>query len=372
MACLKSKPLGCPTVFRALYFIFLVSHHPHFFAQIIETLGTNSQKNDMSNETAANITIVMQYPRHDRLGSNLQRPFILQAYALCKGYSFCIADGREGVARVFEKLPTCSRNLPPPVGTIFESEENVSGSYLFFTNEKAALRAFSENVDCMLQSRNRALWRDIVFSAGQYQERKSPASMNLLSTSSGVSPVTIAVHVRRGDIIKRRKDIFVPDEVYHTVLMFLKLEFKKLNKTAEFHIFSEDYGDVNWTGYMRFLSSSRNIHLAPSLKQHGEHAMDIDLNLRDWKAMIEADILLVGGTFSRIASYARGDMERSTGLPLTISPCRSDLPCARSRHLDFSGIYFQYSPFAPYNVQFINMPPPWNVSNNFVPAAGTG
>lgn len=361
--------------FVAFYFIFLLSHPLNCFSLLFEPIVTNTEKNDTAsaivesesnNDAAANITVVMQYPRHDRLGSNVQRPFILQAYALCKGYDFCIVDGREGVASVFEKFPTCSRNLPPPVGTIFESKENTSGSYLFFTNEKAALRAFSENADCMLQSTNRAVWRDTVFSARQYQNN-SIASESLFKRDGDVPPVSIAVHIRRGDIGERRKDIFITDDVYHTLLTSLKATIQKLNRSSEIHIFSEDYGDTNWTSYKRFLSSPQNLHLAPSLKHQGDHAMDIELNLRDWKAFIEADILLVGGTFSRIASYARGDTDRSTGLPLTISPCRSGLACTSSRLLDFSGVYFQYSPFVPHDVKFINMPPPWTISNMAIP-----
>mmetsp|Transcript_13239 Transcript_13239/g.37771 ORF Transcript_13239/g.37771 Transcript_13239/m.37771 type:complete len:362 (+) Transcript_13239:1528-2613(+) len=361
MTWLDRKPPYRPVVLRVLYLVFFSCTVQNKILQKNNMMS--SIVDDKNNVTATNITIVMQHPRHDRLGSNIQRPFILQAYALCKGHTFCIVGGREGVAKVFRRLPTCSTNLFPPVGTIFESEENTSGTYFFLRNENAALRAFSENVDCMLRSTNRALWRDIVFSARQYQENKSIASENLFGTfaKGGVPPVIIAVHIRRGDISKRRRDIFIPDEVYHKVLMSLELIIKKLNRSSEFHIFSEDYGDTNWSGYRKFLSSSQNIHLAPSLKQRGEHAMDIALNLRDWKALIEADILLVGGTFSRVASYARGDMQTSTGLPLTISPCRSDLPCKRSQHYDYSGIYFQYSPFTPYDVKIINMPPPWTL-----------
>jgi hypothetical protein len=131
-----------------------------------------------------------------------------------------------------------------------------------------------------------------------------------------------------------------------------------LGKRCKVHVFSEAYGDTNnWTAYGKDIVDY--FHLAPRMDEKKKHAMDMELNLRDWKHFITADILIVGGTFSRIASYARDDPDSITGLPLTMTMCY-DLPCHPSTQFDWSGTYVQFRKEEPSVVEFVNFPPPFD------------
>ena len=75
-----------------------------------------------------------------------------------------------------------------------------------------------------------------------------------------------------------------------------------------------------WTAYDGLVDIDK-MHLAPRHPK-GNHSVDMDLNLGDWKHFITADILLVGGTFLNIASIARDYQDETTGLLLSIHICK--------------------------------------------------
>jgi len=316
-----------------------------------------------------NVTIMMRYPRNDRMGSNLQRPLNLMAYAQCKGYNFCAASGRLGPAEIFG-FPMCPSDLTkqlPFVGSIFETPINESGVYSFQRNDGALLQAISENVTCAYSSSFRAKWREMIFNIPYFRDSQSVASQELFADDDNNvnSKIKIAVHIRRGDISSRHP-IYISDVTFRATIQKLKqMVLMVLRKESEVHIFSEAYGDTNWTSYRRGLGMVDYFHLAPQMNQMNRHSMDIELNLRDWKHFITADILVVGGTFSRIASYAREDPSSITGLPLTMTLCYA-LPCHQSTQFDWSGVYVQFRKDKPDDVRFMNFPHPFNDTNTTI------
>ena len=316
---------------------------------------TNAEK---EKDTRLNVTIAMKFPRGDRLGSNVQRPLLLMAYSHCMGYNFCIGPGRAGISEIFG-FPTCPETFVDVYhgGRIFNTEVNRSGVYDFARDETALLRAISENVECALSASFRKTWRDMVFSAPQFQDPNGVASQNLFGNTSAV---TVAVHIRRGDI-PDRNPIFIYDEVFVSVIKDLQERLAKAGRESEVHVFSEDYGFTNWTAYEGLVDKDK-MHLAPQNQK--TNAMDIDLNLRDWKHFINADVLVTGGTFSRIASYARDEADKVTGLPLTIHPCgakpRGTFECTNAAELTWSGAFFMHSRYSSMEVEYMNLPAVWS------------
>ena len=59
------------------------------------------------------IVIEMKYVRPDRLGSNIQRPLNLMAYANCNDFKFCIKEGSFGPAKYFDSsIEACPPYTP--------------------------------------------------------------------------------------------------------------------------------------------------------------------------------------------------------------------------------------------------------------------
>jgi hypothetical protein len=304
-----------------------------------------------------NVTIAMKFPRSDRLGSNVQRPLHLMAYSYCKGYKFCIGPGRAGISSIFH-FPTCPDNIVDiHVGTIFETEVNRSGSYTFHRDDGALLNAVATNIECALAPSTRKIWRDMIFSAPQFQDPHNVAVQNLFGNTTAV---TVAVHIRRGDVRLGHPGFFT-DDVFVFAIKELQARIAKTGRDTEVHIFSEDYGDTNWTAYDGLVDTDK-MHLAPQYHVNpiGRDKMDLDLNLRDWKHFITADVLVVGGTFSNIASLAREDPDETTGLPLTIISCKfnakKDL-CNKANRFTWSGVFLKHNfKYDPAGTEFLNLP----------------
>ena len=101
----------------------------------------------------------------------------------------------------------------------------------------------------------------------------------------------------------------------------------------------------NWTAYAGLVDKDK-IHLTP--RNELTHAMDMDLNLRDWKHFIIADVLVAGGIFSRIASYAcdAGDEDHFGTFEYT-----------NATQLTWSGAFFKHSRYGSMEVeQYMNLP----------------
>ena len=322
------------------------------------TAVDNVINEEENKHTMLNVTIAMKYPRKDRLGSNVQRPLFLMAYSHCMGYNFCIGSGRAGVSEIFG-FPTCPETFVDVyVGRLFNTEVNRSGVYDFLRDDSPLMTAVSENVECALSASFRQTWRDMVFSAPQFQDPNGVASQDLFGNNSAVK---VAVHIRRGDVAHGHK-VFVWDEVYVSIIKDLQEQLAKAGRESEVHIFSEDYGVTNWTRYEGLVDKDK-MHLAPQLVGSGGHSMDMDLNMRDWKHFINADILVAGGTFSRIASYARDEADEVTGLPLTLHPCGHEASmCTNAAEYTWSGAFFKQ--FRDRKLEYMNLPAVWSMIGN--------
>ena len=132
-----------------------------------------------------NVTVVMRFARRDRLGSNIQRPLNLMAYAACKGYNFCIPEGRLGALPMFQEVfPICPPKLYDElshVGDIFETEINQSGIYHFRRDDDSLLRAAHENVECMFNSSFRKKWKEMIYSTKPFRDGDETVMENFFS-----------------------------------------------------------------------------------------------------------------------------------------------------------------------------------------------
>lgn len=254
------------------------------------------------------------------------------AYALCHGYSFCIVEGRENLAKSFN-FPTCSSYvINNTKGEIsFDRPINESGTYWFgYTNAIGLYSSVYDDMDCTFQPSTRTHWKEMILGAEQhYDDPNSVVHEDFFVKDANT--VTVAVHIRRGDITQAsRNDVFLSDELMVVAIQSVKDMLIKAGKEADIHIFSEDYGQTNWTTYTcEGLVTIENMHLVQKeiiesnkTQTMGGHPISMEMNIRDWKHFVNADILLVGSTFSRIPAYGRNDPDPETGLPLTISIIR--------------------------------------------------
>lgn len=337
-------------------------HHSSFMPESNNLRQDNNvptpQQQLLQSETM-NVTIVMTKARRDRLGSNVGRPFNLMAYAQCKGYNFCVLEGRIGLGDVFH-FPICPSdiyNTQPTIGNMFEVNITQSGIYNFHGNDNAMFQELGKtDIHCLLNPQLRQRWRKMILSADSYQDEKSIASQYLFQNENATK---IVVHIRRGDVPKKRKAFFVKDETYVEAIRKLRNMLIQKGRVPEVHIFSEEHGDTNWTAYDNLADY---IHLAPQMNQIDEQKSDMELNLRDWRHFIQADVLIAGpGMYSRMASYARDDPDEVTGLPLTLSPCRLGRNECNSRmQRDFSEMYIAYDASNPSHLEFLNLPSAWD------------
>jgi hypothetical protein len=288
--------------------------------EITKTTGEN-------HKALPNVTIIQKYGRTDRLGSNMQRPFFLMAYADCRGYKFCIRneEGQNFPQLYLDafSLPICSRNVVESAnaGELGVVPVNASGVYRFVDKDKWLLKLMSSKLaNCAFTKPFRETMRNMIMDSTNRGEFKGSTIANEdFFTNKEVT--TIAVHVRRGDIHEGRRDIFLTDELFVVTIKKLREMMSKAGRSSEVHLFSEDYGTVNWTAYDGLVDQ---FHLAPQINSATRGSkMDMHLNLRDWKHFVKADILVAGGSFSRLPGFSRADPDMATGLPLTITFCVS-------------------------------------------------
>jgi len=292
---------------------------------------------DISNADNLDITIQLTRARNDRLGSNVRLPLYLYAYTLCKGYKFCIKKGREGrVAGIFA-FPSCPENLldfSPQKGDLFNGTATPvieeSGTYSLRDTKLLYAAIGDQDPKCTFPDDFRQQWRDMVLNAVNHPSLNATLTQqDLFSKNKSDRTTTIAVNIRRGDVTNYKRAIW--DEVYVKVLQQLRSAVERNGKIPEVHLFSEDYGMIdkrrkiapNWTLYDGLVD---HFHLAPDFVglMKKSNAMDVSLNMRDWRHFLTADILVVGGSFSEIPAYGRPSTpDPKTGAGLTLYPCAS-------------------------------------------------
>ena len=330
-----------------------------------------------SNRTAATslssplkVMISMKYPRRDRLGSNIQRLLFLMAYAHCHGYDFCVKPGSEGVGKYFPgSFSSCTKDIQqthPPVGVLFTRPINQSGTYWFERDDRTLGRWTRENEDCAFDPFMRSKWREIIIHASYSNSTVNTtlSGEQFFRNTDDPKMTIVAVHIRRGDLQYWGRNV-VFDEFYVVLIQKIRSMLQKAGRTPQVHVFSENYGMIdikrniapNWGLYEGIVD---HFHLAPDMRtKNNPHAMDLALNLRDWRHFLTADILVVGGTFSAIPALGRPKSpDPKTGLPLTIYPCSGKL-CFNSNDSKAKYVYGwsrHGGPLMPDQLNLTNLP----------------
>lgn len=187
-----------------------------------------------------------------------------------------------------------------------------SGTY-FYPNAGAwptiRAREADRNLTSMLSPETVEEWRNMILGA-----KVRPELDGELWIHPNRSSTRIAVHARRGDILPGvRNDVWIGDDQIISLIEMAKHYVRRRkgrDHVIEVHMFSEDYGAVNWTRYGNGLVD--RFHLAP------RGSWDIELNIRDWKHFVTADVMIIGGSFSQIPGLARYKPSEEDGLPMTI------------------------------------------------------
>ena len=332
----------------------------------------------------SDITIVMGKARSDRLGGQMARVITLAAYAHCRKYNFCV-DSKAGQMGTEELgIPVCpeyqwkdrhehkffdfdqfdhSQPLAPGFYN-YTGGDNIDNGLLF-------MKHVEQFAQCKNDEEVREYWRKNILSSperGTFQQSDT-VKENLFKAGN---VTTIAVHVRRGDInFETRRDVFTKDVVYIRAItqirdMVTARASEGLGR-PEVHLFSEDYGTVNWTSYEGLVDVW---HLAPFMgppKGDGQIQMDWALNIRDWIHFIKADITFATGAFSTFPSQFKADPDPKTGLPLFLEVCRaSNRFCKKVKGPKVAWIPGKiFDPNAnDLQVLLKNLPDAWNLDIN--------
>ena len=302
----------------------------------------NGEDGYIKEDINKDIVIQMRAARNDRLASNIERPLFLMSYAHCYRQSFCIVDGRFGLAIYFPGFvnKTCPEGIHKKLGwgdkgwndkpkpMFDEAPMTKTGIYPFVRADDYLHHWKKKHEECAFDDAMRLRWGKMIVEASLSDNPKiknaTLAKQNLFEMGSDPKIVTVAINIRRGDFGEWQNHV-VHDQFYVVLLRQLRSILGKAGKSPEVHLFSEDYGMIdvgrnitrNWTMYNGVVE---HFHLAPDMRtKKNKHALNMDLNLRDWRHFIKADILVVGSHFSQTPGYGRPQHpDPETGLPLTI------------------------------------------------------
>lgn len=302
---------------------------------------------------SSNITLIQMSGRGDRLGSNIQRPLFLLLYCYCLGVDFCIAPQAKQLLGRELSFPICKKDASSRIKgrwalnddhtAYFQNASMAnSTSYYGIHVDDKVLGRFANGAKsqlgniCKSNQKDMSLfakaWNAMIHLAPHHptfandnastihQELMNPHNQNV---------TTVAVHIRRGDIRRdNRNDIFMDDEIFLQAITRLRNMIRRVRPShpPEVHLFSENYGMVNWTLYEDIVEY---FHLADQMSPPEKRfqRMDTALNLRDWRAFLDADIFLSSGTsFARIPSLARDVTTAAAGASSSSSSDNDYLP----------------------------------------------
>lgn len=239
----------------------------------------------------------------DRMGSASQMVVAVLAVAELRGWRVCAPPAPQAYTD-WLALPRCAQRLAAaarPLPNVSLPEVAVRpGAY------------FANGYGCS------GLWALV-----RSEERRRPYSVwtpaladRLARMVSAASPpgrawhdelaVKVAVHVRRGDITPQfYAHAWIPDRVVVAQIGRVVSTLRSTTgRRVEVHVFSEAYGITNWTAFRN--AGVHALHLAPGLGGEARRARDaVQRNLRDWAHFVEADVLIIGGTFSAVPALAR-------------------------------------------------------------------
>lgn len=267
-----------------------------------------------------NVTLTHLSSRGDRLGSAIQLPLGGWLVARFHGWAYCSPPSRFAAALAFPMCDGGAHLTPRAMATMLSSTEGSMFDYrddgltqpgVYYINPDGNKNTLWSSIQAKAMYTRGAVedWRRMILGA---QLRPELAGELWLHADS----VRIAAHVRRGDIGPSRNDVWVADEKVIALIEIAKYYVRMKrgpDVNIEVHVFSESYGTTNWTRYAGHVDA---FHLAPNTGLHPAQS-DLDLSLRDWQHFVRADVLLVGGTFSRVPALARPD-PGPDGLPATL------------------------------------------------------
>ena len=265
-------------------------------------------------ETNSSVVLCLRKIRSDRMGSRLQITLGAWITARRHGWFFCNPPADLSAADLgFAQCHEYDFMLGPSLAfQPYAGPGSVVGPGIYAVppTEGGVVSTWTEiweDQDAMFSGSTVAEWRRMIFNS------KLRPDLDEIFWKSRTA-VTIAINVRRGDILPGvRNDIWVDDRVNIGLIEAAKsaVRERKGNDTEfELHVFSETYGAVNWTRYDA-TGDTVHLHLAPN------YNLDIELNYRDWKHFVTADVLISMSTFSRLPALARPSPGQD-GLPMTI------------------------------------------------------
>lgn len=308
-------------------------------------------------------TIVHMRGRKDRFGSRFREIFLMSSIAYCNKLNYCVdVKNSTFYNEQMSFFPKCCRDHSTdaikytldmrgedPVDgkddntTFYRSIDvmNRNGTFLYKNGDNRwyaeVLRSY-KNHSCLFNSEFRRYWRQKILHANQglFFKDSKIANEDLYKVENS-SIAIIAVHVRRGDVTSK-SPIFSWDPVVTQSIELLRGYVQKKGRIPRVHLFSENYGSVNWTTYQDIVDEW---HLAPQMNEADTgHNMDLELNLRDWIHFLKADVLVTDGSFSNVVGALRDNVDLSNGFPLTFQYCK----------LGFKGHYHTHNCGSnPYN-----------------------
>ena len=278
---------------------------------------------DNDNNIKLNVTLTFKKRRYDRMGSRIQLPFSAWLVAKYHNWNFCSPPDPMAQTLGFTMCGSGYDTLQMlQVGPQhMYADDGVRENGVYYINRKSntlwsTIAHYERTNNTMFTEGDGGAveeWRRMILNAPISQSH--PELNEKLWLNLGT--IRIAVHVRRGDILPGiRNDVWISDEqiisLIELSIYYIKKQQQKRDDTKkiEVHVFSEDYGQTNWTMYKPIVD---RFHLAP------EGSSNLDLNIQHWKHFVMADVLIVGGTFSSLPAYARRNPTTTTdGLPITI------------------------------------------------------
>lgn len=227
------------------------------------------------------------------MGSRLQIAMLGMALARIMGWDFCVIKN-DMVGKSLVDLPICTPQIQRQPKTPYHDWASVtkSGVYSFTGNyaKTMILQLKSFPIESVLTQEFIQAWRNVIL-----QPPGTPSNTEQLWDWQDKSAIRVAVHIRRGDVTAGGpfRYAYTPDTHYIPVITNLRAHLtEKYKRPVDVHVFSENYGDPNWTGYQNVVD---HFHFQPNYNQG---AGNLTANIRDWRHFVQADVLLIGGTFS--------------------------------------------------------------------------
>ena len=305
-----------------LYIILAIILVINIITIILAVISFKTAKNEYYSGVGI---IITHEQRKDGMGSYLQAPITLFAIAEYNNWKFRRADCESGetattaheIRKSFEthdgrwsrekehgiqdfaglrkyKFPL-DKNIKKYTGI---PDENKEGLYIIKNTEgkdipdEFLILSQQIGINNLFNKNFRTKLRKL------YDEENKNRKLNYFDNNFNV-----AIHIRRGEIIPNNKQFkkntsfphaWIPDKTFINLIKKLKTI---LPSNTVYHIFSQNYGEINWKSYKEL---NCKMHL-----QNKNSSKTFETEFNDWHHFINADLLIVGSTFSAVPSLYR-------------------------------------------------------------------